>query len=75
MMLAHRHKGMKIAVSLTFFVGEGFQTLPDIAPRCLFSEELARPAYVGYQGAFDDFRNAVHFGGRVSAALKPPTKF
>ena len=39
MPLTRHHKGMKIAASLAFFVGEGLQTLPDIAPRCLFSQE------------------------------------
>jgi hypothetical protein len=36
MPLAHRHKGMKIvAATDAFFVGEGYQTLPDKALPCL----------------------------------------
>jgi hypothetical protein len=34
MMLAHHRKGMKIAGRIVFFVGEGYQTLPDKAMPC-----------------------------------------
>jgi len=34
MSLARHHKGMKIAASLAFFVGEGLQTRPDKALPC-----------------------------------------
>ena len=50
MPLPQHHKGMKIAVSLTFFVGEGFQTLPDIAVRCLFSQEFPMPLSRHHKG-------------------------